>query len=196
MKPWLNHMTAVVSAGKERGEKMVKQIKINAVESLTDKFRKAKSLILTDYRGMTVQEMTSLRKILRAQQVEFRIVKNRLAKIAIQKAGCESLDEFLTGLTAIAIGYDDPVLPARILNEFIRTSEKLKVKGGLLEGKKIALKTVERLAKMPGKQEILGRLACSLKSPVSMLALSLRQAASKLVYALKAIEDLKKAEVG
>ena len=173
---------------------MVKQIKKDAVESLTTKFKKAKSVVMTDYRGMTVAEMTNLRKALRAERIEYRIAKNRLARIAIKEAGSEAADEFLIGTTAIAFGYDDPFVPALILNEFAKTSEKLKFKGGLLDGKKINIATIEKLAKLPSKEQLLSRLLGSLQGPSSKLAMAINQAASKIVYALKAIEEQKKAQ--
>lgn len=173
---------------------MVKQIKKDAVESLTTKFKKAKSVVMTDYRGMTVAEMTNLRRVLRAEHIEYRIAKNRLVRIAIKEAGSEAADEYLTGPTAIAFGYEDPVVPARIISEFAKTSEKLRFKGGLLEGKKISLATIEKLAKLPSKEQLLGRLLGSLQGPACKLAMGLNQAASKIVYALKAIEEQKKAQ--
>jgi large subunit ribosomal protein L10 len=171
---------------------MVKQSKMGAVESLADKFNRAKSVVLTDFRGLTVGDVTILRSNLRAEKVEYRVVKNRLAQIALQKAGCDSLDELLTGPTGIAFGYHDPVPAARIIFEFTQKYEHLKLKGGLLEGKRIDLPTIEKLSKLPPKDQLLGKLMGSLQSPTMKFVFALRQVGTSLVCALKALEEQKK----
>jgi len=171
---------------------MVKQNKMGAVESLAEKFQRAKSVVLTDFRGLTVGDITILRSDLRREKVEYRVVKNRLARIALQKAGCDSLDELLIGPTAIAFGYHDPVPAARIIFDFTQKYEKLKLKGGLLEGKRIDLPTIEKLSKLPSKDQLLGKLMGSLQSPTMKFVFSLRQVGTSLVCALKALAEQKK----
>lgn len=171
---------------------MVKQNKIDAVERLTKKLEKAKSVVLTDFRGLTVQEMTVLRENLRSQKVEFRVIKNRLVKFALEKAGCDILDDLLIGPTGMAFGYDDPVPATRVIQEFTEKFEKLSVKGGLLEGKRIDIQTIERLSKLPSKEVLIGRVLGSIQSPASKLMLTLKQTACNLVYALNALADQKK----
>jgi len=173
---------------------MVKQYKTDAVKDLTDRFQKAKSVVLTDYRGLTVSEVTDLRNRLRSEQVEYKVVKNRLAKIALEQAGCDPLDDVLTGPTAIAFGYQDPVPPARVIYDFAKSNEKLQPKGGLLEGKSIDLPMLERLSRLPGREELMVRILGSLNSPGTKLAYSLKQMATSLVYALNALADQKRAE--
>ena len=171
---------------------MVKQNKIDEVESLTEKFKKAKSVVLTDFRGLNVADVTQLRNKLRAENIEYKVVKNRLTKIALTKAQCDPLDEVLTGPTAIAFGYEDPVPPARVIYEFTKENNHLQSKGGLLNGKKIDLSTLERLSKLPSKEELFTRCLGSLQSPATKFALVLNQVAIKLVLGLKALADQKK----
>jgi len=168
---------------------MVKQSKVDAVESLAEKFHRAKSVVLTDFRGLTVADMTHLRNNLRAEKVEYRVIKNRLARIALQKAGCDPLDELLAGPIGIAFGYHDPVPAARILFEFTQKNEHLKVKGGLLEGKRIDLPTIEKLSRLPSKEQLMSKLIGSLESPAMKIVFSLRQVGTSLVSALKALAE-------
>ena len=170
---------------------MVKQSKIDAVESLTDKLRRAKSVVLTDFRGLTVGDMTLLRNDLRNEKIEYRVIKNRIARIALENAGCDSLDDILTGPTGVAIGFEDPIPPARIIFEFSQKFENLKVKGGLLEGKRIDVSTLEKLSKMPSREQLLVKLIGSLQSPTTKVILSLKQVGTHLVYALKALAEQK-----
>ncbi len=171
---------------------MVKQSKVSAVESLADKFKRAKSVILTDFRGLTVGDITILRRDLRAEKIEYKVIKNRLARIALLNAGCESLGDLLTGPTGIAFGYHDPVPAARIIFEFSQKYEHLKLKGGLLEGKRIDLPTIEKLSKLPSRDHLLGKLMGSLQSPTVKAVYALRQVGTSLVCALKALGEQKK----
>jgi len=170
---------------------MVKQSKVDAVEKLVKNFSDAKSVVITDYRGLTVGDITILRNNFRAEKVEYRVVKNRLAKIALQKAGCDPLDDILVGPTAIAFGYDDPVPAARVIYDFSKKNELLKPKGGLLEGKRIQLETLEKLSQLPPKEELLGRLVGSIQSPSTKIAICIKQVATNLVYAMKALAEQK-----
>lgn len=174
---------------------MVKRNKIDAVESLAEKLNRAKSVVLTDFRGLTVGNMTILRENLRSQKIEYRVIKNRLAKIALQKAGCESLDDLLIGPTGMAFGYDDPIPATRVIHEFTVKFESLKVKGGLLEGKRIDLKTLDKLSKLPSKDVLIARILGSIQSPASKMVLTLRQTACNLAYALRALADQKKGRI-
>ncbi|MBN1900965.1 50S ribosomal protein L10 [Candidatus Sumerlaeota bacterium] len=171
---------------------MVKQSKIDAVESVAKKLGEAKAVVLTDFRGLTVQDMTLLRENLRAQKIEYRVIKNRLFKRALEQADYDAIDDLLKGPTGMAFGYDDPVPVTRIIYEFVEKFEKLSIKGGLLEGKRIDLNILEKLSKLPSKDVLMSRLLGSIQSPASKLALTLKQTACNLVYALKALEDQKK----
>src|SRR3989304_3629002 len=138
---------------------MVRSDKIEFVAGITGKLKAAQSVVLTDFRGITVGEITQLRTRLREHSIEMRVVKNRLLKLALKEAGCDNLDEYLTGNTAVSFGAADPAAPARILLEYAKKHEKLIVKGGLLEGRKLNARGVESLSKMPGRRELLARMA-------------------------------------
>ncbi len=172
---------------------MVKQVKVDAVESLVAKLERAKSLILTDFRGLTVAEATEIRSKLRAEKAEYKVIKNRLLKIALERAGYDAADTLLEGPTGVAFGYEDPIPAARIISEFVKTNEKMRIKGGHLEKRKIGIPGLERLAKMPSREALLGRLLGSLQSPPTKLVYALHQIGAKLAYALKAVADQKKA---
>ena len=112
---------------------MPKQFKIDAVADMKERLARTKSLIITDYRGLTVGEMTDLRNRLRKEGVEYKIVKNRLAKIALKESGLNTMDALLKGTTALAFGVKDPVGPAKVLTAYAKENEKLKVLGGLMD---------------------------------------------------------------
>ena len=113
-----------------------KEQKAEQVDLLTEKLKKAKVAVLTDYRGLTVAQMQELRGRLRSGNVEFRVVKNTLARRAAAAAGAEALESELKGPTGIAFGYDDLAVPSKLINEFVRTTRlKLEISGGLVEGR-------------------------------------------------------------
>ena len=172
---------------------MPKQYKIDAVAGAKEKMVRAKSIIVTDYRGLTVAEMTDLRDRLRKEGVEYKIVKNRLAKIALKEAGLVAMDEHLKGMKALAFGIKDPVGPAKVLTAYAKDHEKLKIVGGQMDGRLLDLAGIDELSKMPSREALLGRLVGSLSSPVQKLAFGLHQTVAKVVYALDAVAR-KKAE--
>ena len=113
---------------------MPKPEKVKKVEELVEMFGEAKSLLLTDYRGLNVEEITELRSQLRGSSVEYRVIKNTLAKISTEKLELEELKEYLDGPTAIAIGLDDPLASIKIITEYRKKKEKPEIKAYLLEG--------------------------------------------------------------
>lgn len=173
---------------------MLRSEKIEFVSDLTKKIGNSQSIILADFCGLTVAEVSELRTQLRAKGVEFRVVKNRLGKRALGDAGCESLDEFLVGNTAWAFGVQDAVDPAKVLSDFAKEHEKLVLKGGMLESKKIDLDTVKQLAKMPGRLELLSMVAGGLKQPGAKLAIAMNQSLTKIAYAFQALAEKKQNE--
>lgn len=172
---------------------MPKPEKIAVVDDVKERLDNSKSIVVTDYRGLTVAEMTDLRRKLRDEGVQFKIVKNRLAKIALRDSGLDTLDAYLKGTTAIAFGTKDPVGPAKVLTAFAKTNDKLKVLGGLMDKKIIGPQEIDELSKMPSREVLLGRLLGSLSSPVQKLAFGLNQTVAKVVYAFDAVAR-KKAE--
>jgi large subunit ribosomal protein L10 len=169
------------------GEKMARPEKEALVAEVSKKFSKSQAVVLTDFRGLTVQEVTELRKQLREAGVEMKVVKNTLTRLAAQKSEIEGLDAFLEGPIALAFGYEDPIAPAKILAEFAKKHKKMELKGGVLEGKVIDQETVMALADLPTKEVLLGQLAGVLQAPIRNLVNVLSAPIRNTVYALEAI---------
>jgi large subunit ribosomal protein L10 len=167
--------------------------KIEAVKNLKEKFQRSKCIIITEYQGLTVGEMTDLRARLRKEQVEFKVVKNRLAKIALREAGLDSMDEFLKGMKAVALGMADPVAPAKVLVPYAKDNEKLKIVAGLMDNQRLSPAQIAELSNLPSRDVLLGRMVGSLMSPIQRFAFVLHQSMAKVVYALDAVAR-KKAE--
>lgn len=161
--------------------------KYAAVEDAKTRIQASKSIVVTDYRGLTVAEMTDLRRRLRAEGVQYKIIKNRLAKIALRDSGMDPLDDLLKGTTAIAFGMQDPIGPAKVLTAYAKDNDKLKVLGGLMDNKVLTLAEIGELAKMPSREVLLSRLLGSITSPVQKLAYGLNQTVAKVVYAFDAV---------
>jgi large subunit ribosomal protein L10 len=140
---------------------------------------------------MDVNSTNQLRKNMRDSNIEYRVLKNTLAKLSFDKAGIQGMDQFLTGVNAYAISYDDPTLPVKVIEKNKEFKEKLKLKAALFEGEIIDSARVESIAKMPSKDELLGQLIGMLNSPMSKLVYALNGVMSNLVNVLKAVEDKK-----
>lgn len=168
--------------------------KSEIVEKFKDDLVKAQSVILADYRGLTVEEETALRKKFREAGTKYEVIKNTLAVLAAKEAGVEGLDELLVGPTAVAFGYEDPVSPAKILAEYAKSHEQIKIKGGLVNGKVIDVNGVKSLAELPPREELIAKMLGSMQSPISGLAGSLSGIIRKLLYALNAVAEVKGAQ--
>ena len=170
---------------------MARPEKEAVVKELTDKFSGAKSLVITDYLGLNVAEMTELRSKLREAGVEFKVVKNTLATIAANDVEMEEMTEYFSGPTAIAFGEDDAVSPAKVLVEFAKDHEVLEVKAGLLNGEIISKEKVESLAEIPSREELLAKAFASMKAPLSGLVNVLQGNIRGLVQVLNQIKEEK-----
>ncbi|MBD3223689.1 MAG: 50S ribosomal protein L10 [Caldithrix sp.] len=168
--------------------------KIAIVEEYTDKFKQANSVYLADYTGIDVHNVTELRRQFREQNVEYKVLKNRLAKIALHNAGVEDLDDYLNGVTSFIIGYDDPVAPAKIIKSFNKKKEMLKLKGVYFEGKVFTAKQAEGLADLPSREELLAKLLSLLQSPMTKLAGTLQASMQKMVGTLNALKESKESK--
>ena len=147
-----------------------KEQKAEQVELLTEKLRKAKVALLTDYRGLTVTQLQELRGKLRTGDVEFRVVKNTLARRAADAAGVKELEAQLEGPVAIAFGYEDLSLPSKLINDWVRATRlKLDVKGGLVEGRVFTPDQVKQLADLPSRETLIAQLMGTMQSPVGQL---------------------------
>ena len=157
---------------------MVKPVKVEAVKQLKEKFQNANIFVLTDYRGLNVEKITDLRSKLRENSVEYRVVKNRLAKIALaeMETDTESVDDLLAGPTAVAFGYDDPVECVKTLVAFQKEDEKLQLKGAVMSGERLDADALHKLATMPSQQELYAKMLGSLQSPLMNSCLPLDKA--------------------
>jgi large subunit ribosomal protein L10 len=164
-----------------------KEQKAEQVELLTEKLKKAKVAVLTDYRGLTVKQMQDLRGKLRTGNVEYRVVKNTLARRAADAAGYKDLESELQGPVAIAFGYDDLSLPPRLINEFVRTTRlKLEVVGGVVEGRVFNRDQIKQLADLPSRDVLLAQLLGTLQSPVAQLVGIMQTPVQQLIGLLNA----------
>ena len=164
-----------------------KEQKAEQVELLTEKLKKAKVAVLTDYRGLTVKQMQDLRGKLRTGNVEYRVVKNTLARRAADAAGYKDLESELKGPVAIAFGYDDLSLPPRLINEFVRTTRlKVEVVGGVVEGRVFNRDQIKQLADLPSREVLLAQLLGTLQSPVAQLVGIMQTPVQQLIGVLNA----------
>ena len=159
------------------------------VAAVYEKLTKSQAVVLADFRGLTVQEATTLRKQLREAGVELRVVKNTLARLAAEKAELTGLQAFLEGPTALAFGYEDPVAPAKILAEFAKTHKKVELKGGVLEGRVIDQVAITALAELPSREVLLGQLIGVIQAPIRNLVNVLSAPIRNTVYVLEAIRQ-------
>ena len=167
-----------------------KEQKVEQVDVLTEKLKKAKVAVLTDYRGLTVSQMQELRGKLRTGNVEYRVVKNTLARRAADAAGYKALESELKGPIAIAFGYEDLSLPPRLINEFVRTTRlKLEVVGGLVEGRVFNRDQVRQLADLPSRDVLLAQLLGTLQSPVGQLVGIMQTPLQQLMGVLEAYKS-------
>ncbi len=173
---------------------MARPEKEAAVSEIQEKISRSQSVILADYRGLNVAEVTELRKKLREAGVEYKVAKNTLTSRAAKAANIDGLDRFLSGPTALAFGFNDVVVPAKILADFAKDHKKLELKGGILEGKVIDLAAVEELANLPSREALLCQVAGMFQAPMRGLVTVLSGPLRNAVYAVEAIRKQKAGE--
>ncbi len=160
--------------------------KAEAVDEVSDKLKRAQSLVVTDYRGLTVAQMQDLRRKLRGGNVDYIVVKNTLARRAADANGMEDLKAHLVGPVGMAIGYDEPIAAPKLVNEFITQTRLLTVKSGMLGLQALDADEVKRLAELPGREALLGQLAGILNHSVAQLAGALQSVVQQLANGLDA----------
>ena len=165
--------------------------KAQVVSELKEKFESAKGIVFTDYRGLNVEEITELRNSLRESALEYRVVKNTLARIAAEGTPVDQAKDILAGPIGIAVGYDDPVLVVKKVLEYNKSNDKLDIKGGIVEGNLYALDALQSISKLPSKEVQLSMLAGAMKAPATKLAGLLSATVTRFAYALEALKDKK-----
>jgi large subunit ribosomal protein L10 len=168
-----------------------KEAKAEVVSDIRRKLEKSSGVVIVEYAGMNVLEVTDLRNQLRKVKVEYKVLKNTLVDRAANELSITGLEPFLKGTTAVAFGYEDPTMPAKVLTEYAKKSGKLHIKCGLVDRKLVKANEVEALAKIPAKEVLIAKLLGSLNAPASNLVGILNGPARALVCALKAIQDQK-----
>lgn len=161
------------------------------VQGLTEKIKKNNGMVLTEYQGLTVAEISELRAKLRPVKCEYRVIKNTLSRIALKNAGIENFVQYFEGPTAIAIENGDPVATTKILLDFSKEHAKLKLKAGLLGDKVLSPADLKALASLPSREVMLARLLGTMKAPISGLVNVLSGTTRNFVYVLEAIRKQK-----
>ena len=150
------------------------------VADLTNKLQNAAAGVLVDYKGITVAEDTALRAELRKNNVEYAVVKNTLLRFAVDNCGMNELDSLLNGTTSLAICHDDPVAPARVVNDFAKKIDgHFEIKGGFMDGKAMPLDEIMALANIPPLPVLQAQVLGTMLAPISGLACVLKQIAEK-----------------
>lgn len=157
------------------------EAKAAQVVEVKEKIEKAVSVVLFDYRGLTVAEATELRAQMRKANVEYVVLKNHIVKRACEAANVDSkIEEMLHGPSAFAFGYEDAVTPAKILKTFADKAKKCELKGGIVEGELVDAKTIKAIADLPSREVLIARLLGSMMSPIQGLTIALDQISKKL----------------
>lgn len=143
------------------------------VKKLAENLKDAKVILLTDYRGINVADVTKLRNDLRNTNSEYKVIKNNIIKRALNENGENGLDELLEGPTAIVIGKEDYLEPSKVIYNFSKNNEFYKIKGGIIDGKVMTAEEIITLAKLPSRQELMAKLAGALLGNITKLAVAL-----------------------
>lgn len=153
---------------------IIKQ-KEEEVNDLVERMKDAKLILFADYRGINVEDVTKLRATLRKNNSEYKIVKNNISRRALEKCGVEGLNEALEGPTAVIIGHDDYLEPAKAIYEYTKEHDFYKIKGGVIEGKVMTAEEIITLAKLPSRETLIGMLAGGLLGTISKFAVAIDQ---------------------
>jgi large subunit ribosomal protein L10 len=173
---------------------MVVQEKEAVVSEIRQKFETAKTVVLANYCGLNVAEVTELRKKMREAGIDYKVLKNTMTSRAAKAANIEGLDQYLSGPTALAFSYNEYVVPAKILAEFAKGHKNLELKAGILDGKVIDLESVKNLADLPSREVLLGKVAGMLQAPVRGLVTVLAGPLRNFACAVEAIRKQKAGE--
>ena len=170
-----------------------KAFKQDKIEKMKENFAKAKVAVVTEYRGLTVEEITNLRRALQKENSDYMVTKNTLAKIASKGTQFEVLAETLKGPVAIAFGFHDEVAPAKILTKFIKDVKKGEIVAAALDGKLLNAKETQVLANLPSKEELYAKMLGSINSPATGIVGAVNAVMSGLVRAMDQVAKQKTA---
>ena len=160
-------------------------------EDLHERFSKSAIVVVTDYKGLDVSSINALRRKLRAEDIEFQVVKNTLLIRAAKDTDVALIQDFFKGPSAVALSYGDPVAPAKILTQFAKDNQKLEIKGGVLKEKVLDADAIKALAKLPSREVLLGQLLSVLNQVPTSFVRTIAEIPRSLLNVLTAIRDQK-----
>lgn len=163
------------------------------VEDLHEKFSRSKVVIITNYKGLNVAAVNSLRRKLRDADVEYKVVKNTLLKRASEDTDAELIKDSFKESSAVAISYNDPVAPAKVLSEFAKENEKLEIKIGVMGGKVLDLNAIKSLSSLPSREVLLAQVLSAMNGVPTSLVSVLSAIPRQLLNVLQAIKDQREA---
>ncbi len=175
---------------------MNREEKQNVVSDLQKQMEKVKAVVLTNYRGLKVEQMEHLRRRLREEKISYSVVKNTMMKLASKGTDLEKLNAYFEGPTAVAVCYGDPIPLAKILSEFQKTQPLLEIKAGLIEGRVASPEEVKSMATMPGKEALFGQILGGIQMPAMQLAGAIQGALQQFLSVLQARVDQLEASSG
>lgn len=170
-----------------------KAFKSEKVDAIKSKIEKAQVAVITEYQGLTVEDITKLRREIQKGGGDYMVTKNTLAKIAVKGTEYEALAEKMTGPIALAFGFEDPVSPAKAVVKFIKESKKGAIVGAVLDGKLMTEAETRALADLPSKEELYAKMLGSINSPASGIVGSINAVMAQLTRAMAAVRDQKAA---
>jgi large subunit ribosomal protein L10 len=162
-------------------------------EDLHERFARSAIIVLTDYKGLDVAAMNDLRRKLRQANIEYQVVKNTLLVRASEDTGVAAIKDYFKGPSAVALSYDDPVAPAKVLTQFAKDNEKLEIKVGVLNGKVLDVQAIKALATLPSREVLLAQFLSALNAVPTSFVRALAEIPRSLVNVLTAIKDQKEA---
>ncbi len=169
------------------------QAKTQVIDEIKEKISSSQSMILVDYRGLNVAQLTELRKRYRDAGVDYKVYKNTMMRFAFKDLGLEDFNEYLKGPSAVAFGLDDPVAAAKVTAEFAKANDKLEIKAGIVDGKVIDLDGVKNLAELPSREVLVAQVLGGLNAPIQGFANVLQGTIRGLAIVLNAIAEEKTA---
>jgi len=177
---------------KKGGVKLLNKIeKKQLVETLHQKFAESKIIILTDYKGLDVDTINELRRKLKESNVEYKVVKNTMLIRAAEDTDVALIKDHFQGPSAIAMSYDDPVSPAKVLSDFAKENDKLEIKIGVMAGKVLDINAIKSLSALPSREVLLAQVLSTMNGVPTAFVRALNNVPEKLLYALQAIKDQK-----
>jgi len=171
-----------------------RQEKEEMLQMLKEKMQSSQVIILSNYKGLNVEAMTKLRRKLRESGSEIKVAKNTITKLAAKEVGLEDINPYLEGPVALTFGFEDPVSPAKALNDFAREYKQFEIKAAILEGRVIDVKGIKALADLPSREVLLAKVLGGMQAPMYGFAGALQGLLRNLVYVLDAVREKKAGE--